>query len=55
VDASAAPGRDDRGVTRRRQHPTGRSDPSANSLGLVAATVMLAILLLVFTVRLVLR
>jgi hypothetical protein len=55
VDASAAPGRDDRGVTRRRQHPTGHSDPGANSLGLVAATVMLAILLLVFTVRLVLR
>jgi hypothetical protein len=42
-------------VTRRRQHPTGGGDPSANSLGLLAATVTLAVLLVVFTIRLVLR
>jgi len=42
-------------VTRRRQDPTGPNDPNANSPGLLAATVTLAVLLVVFTVRLVLR
>jgi hypothetical protein len=42
-------------VTRRRPHPTAQSEPGAGNLGLVAATVALAVLLVVFTVRLVLR
>jgi hypothetical protein len=42
-------------VTRRRQHPTGRSAPNDAGLGLLAATATLAVLLVVFTVRIVLR
>jgi hypothetical protein len=42
-------------VTRRRQHHSGQSQPNVSSPGLLAATVALAVLLVVSTVRLVLQ